>query len=232
MKPQTVLLALIVMAATLGITAGADAAPVIFEERFLGAVGDADTFSMAETALAQFGTGNRARFSFDLTGVGGDARLINTQLTGTDRIVEERARPSLDAIGYDPALHRPFTSALLNIYVSDSDGGNQNLERLRIDFMFGTGGTERITSEIFQVNESNSLFVTKVDLGAVGWLDELSDGMLIAFTLAPPFGSVNNDFILEQVTLSAQTTAIPIPGSLVLLGSGLVGIILTRRRPG
>ncbi|MFZ7126489.1 MAG: hypothetical protein ACOWWM_10100 [Desulfobacterales bacterium] len=234
MKSRILTLIVVVTAAVLGFSPegrSATVASTVFEESFLGSVGDADYFSMAETSLLEFGTGNSARFSFDLTGIGGEARLINTDSTGMDRIVETRNVPSVDAVGYDPSLYRPFSSAVLSVYVSDTDGGNQNLERLRIDFLFGNGTRQTILSDIFQVNDANNLFVSNIDLAAGGWLDELSDGTLVAFALAPPYGSVDNDFILDKVSLTAQTTAVPIPGSVVLLGSGLLGIVLSRRRP-
>lgn len=222
----------LVCAFGLGVAPVVHAVPMVFEESFLGSADDGLFFSMAESADAGFGEGDRARFNFDLTAPGGDALLINSNYTGADRIMDRQADPDPDAFGYVPGDYGGFESATLQFFVSDTDGGALNRESLRVSLLLDEGGRQIIYTESFQVDSIDSFDLISVDLGLLGWLDQLNDGILTSFAIAPAFGDVSNDFILDRVTLTATASPAPVPepGTMVLLGIGIIGVACSRKK--
>lgn len=235
---KTFTLVLIGIAALLLFSANAGASaivpgPMTFNEVFLGDAADIRYMNMVEKDLigdTAFDVGNRAKFWFDLTGTGGEGRLLNTSGVGDRRV--RTIDPSTDAVGYDPLLFDTPNLAYVDFYFSDffQDTPDGAAEKVRINL----GSQASLVSLDFTLEDQpDGQFMLRLDLANFGLLDELMDGQLLATVIAPPFGAVHNTFILDRVELTAQAmplTAVPIPSAVLLLGSGLIGLVSIRTR--
>lgn len=221
---KKIALTIIVLLAASGM---AFATPYTFTETFLGDPLDTDYYAMAEVDNTANGQGHRARFQFDLTGTGGNGVLIDENGV----VAGSKVTPTLDETGYNTVDYAAPYAAFLEFYIIDNDGGGFNREQLVVDVKLEAGGKERVLNTKLQLNQNNSVAKFEIDLGFEGLLDELIDGQLMTFAIAPKFGDRDNDFLLGSVSLTAfATDPVPEPGTIALLGFGMFGLFALRKR--
>ncbi len=165
--------------------------------------------------------GQRAVYNFDLNDVGGSSFIRSG-----GSILGPTFLPTVDETSFDTNLN--IVSAVLSFTIGGMDGGNfAPRERIKIKVTgeSGTGDT------IF--NETVFLGVDTFDFNLTGsWLDWVDDGKLRAVAIAVNRPGFDNDFKIKQASLSvvAHHAAVPEPASLILMGSGLMGLFIYGRK--
>jgi hypothetical protein len=203
------------------------AAPVAFEETFLGSKTDDNFFQMAEKSLLPLeGVGNEAGFFFDLTGQGGQAELLSK-----GDVIRTETFPTTDETGYDPDLFQAPFFGYINFFISDWDNDDPVVkEKVRIKI---EDGIQTKTFTIDLENDADGIKRAQVELDPIV-LAALGDGKLFTLAIAPAavIGGIDidNTFSIEKVKMHVEANPVPIPATILLLGPALIGLLRIRSK--
>jgi hypothetical protein len=205
-----------VMVLTLGLVWIPQAGATSFIETFLGTNRDSTAVSLYE--------GWRAEAGFNLVGAGDQLKVFDS-LTGSHQ-VGSSISPNPDATGFI-VNGETITSAHLYVTVSSTDS---EWETLSIRAGSADGSTVLLPYTPYDLDGSPTYKDFDFDLKALGLTSYLNDGKYLTLILSKD--SCSNDFSLDYVSLQvvATPTNVPEPISLILLGSGLFGLVGIRRR--
>lgn len=123
--------------------------------------------------------------------------------------------------GLDMSLSKAFEAEIVNGSVSSSTGSVD----MTLTLVSGIGGMNEMTfTHDFTISQGQTLLSVKVDefLGQVDLTD--IDAIVLGYTSHPNDGV---DFTLENALV---TTAVPVPGAVLLMGSAMAGFGAMRRR--
>lgn len=231
-------LQLLVVAAIITLLSGiAHAVPITYSETFLGDKKDNSFMDIQQGWVASFG--------FNITGPGDTAQLKNSN----QQIVNSWS-PSADSSGFGGAGNYSILDAHLNFTFSSSDSdrervtiraglfdGNRVLSQqtftlgsvpIRDSYLFrSSSGSDWDRQKITREYADFSLDLLELGLGA-----SLADGKFMTLVLATDL-DCDNDFRIDRANLelTAESAGAPVPepGTVLLLGSGLLGLAFSRR---
>ncbi len=234
MKTTIQLLIIAVILTVLG--SAAEAVPVTFSETFLGGQKDGIYMDVRQGWVASIG--------FNVAGPGDSAVLKDTE-----RNIISSWSPTTDAGGFVGQYN--ILDAHLNFTISSNDAARE-----KVIIKAGiSDGNSVLSEKIFTLGSAplfrdSYLFVGSsplswdrqritreyanfsIDLLALGLGDYLADGKFMTLVIAPDFGSYNDfriDYANLQLTADPVGAPVPEPGTWILLGSGLLGLVFSKK---
>lgn len=201
---------------------GSEATAAVYQETFLGTGRDGNYFDIYQDW--------KARFAFNLTTVGETATLYDHN--GGQRL---QSTPTTDETRFTPNIGS-INSAVLSFTFSSSDYA---MERVKIKTGFSDGSSTiwigdytlgTIITDVLNLREYGKL---SLDLIGLGYRSYLEDGRFVSFVITPDFSQcILNDIRVDLAELSvdATQTPVPVPAAAWLLGSGLLGVGVFRRK--
>ncbi len=207
-------LASALVAGMAGEAAASLALPITYTETFLGSPNDQDKTIVQKN--------NSYYFYFDLTSAGSGSSYYLLNDTGNKTGITDIAD---DAYGFPAGMNTNILSAQLSYTFYDTDNNGETAQ-------VATGRSDGGLSTTYQLDLHNgsghntsATEIFPLDIGGY-----LKDGKLEVI-----FSALNNtDFKLEQVSLTVapqtRTSYVPLPAAGLLLASGLLGLVVIRRK--
>lgn len=120
-----------------------------------------------------------------------------------------------------------ITSATLSVYLNDIDPGIPSMHSARVDIHPAIVPIPTIGWAVWYEGDNVTSFVDNPNIITPLMTYGVFDMFVLYEPIAPGFDS---PYAFDKAVLKVETSAIPIPGAIWLLGTGLVGLIGVARR--